>query len=69
MNSASVLVNFTVVNNPLESQFDITCVDKLLSTVNSVLVDSAMNANDFDEFLEIDIILIMKTKFFRDPGD
>ena len=63
------MVNFTVVNNPLESQFDITCVDKLLSTVNSVLVDSAMNANDVDEFLEIDIILIMKTKFFRDPGD
>ena len=37
---------FTVVNNPLESQFDITCVDKLLSTVNSVLINSGMSAND-----------------------
>jgi len=40
------LVYFTVVNNLLESQFHVACVDKLLSTVNSVLVDSAMNAND-----------------------
>jgi len=32
-----------VVNNPLESQFDVACVDKLLSTF---LIDSAMSAND-----------------------
>ena len=42
----SVLVYFTVVNSPLESQFHIACVDTLLSTVNSVFVDSAMSAND-----------------------
>ena len=37
---------FTVVNNHLESQFIVVCVDKLLSTVNSVLIDNAMSAND-----------------------
>jgi len=41
MNYVSVLVYFTVVNNPLESQFHVACVDKLLSTVNSLLIDSA----------------------------
>jgi len=38
------LVYFILVNNiPLDSHFDVACVDKLLSTV---LIDSAMNAND-----------------------
>jgi len=37
------LVYFTVVNIPLDSQFDVACVDKLLSTV---LIDSTMSAND-----------------------
>jgi len=46
------LVYFTVVNNnPLDSQFDVVCVDNLLSTV---LIDSAMSAY---EFLNINIIL------------
>jgi len=37
------LVYFTVVNNPLDSQFHVACVDKLTSTV---LIDSATSAND-----------------------
>jgi len=46
MNLVSVLFFFTVVNNHLESQFIVACVDKLLSTVNSGLIDNAMSAND-----------------------
>jgi len=37
----SVFVYFTVVDYPLESQFDVACVEKLLSTV---LIDSTMIA-------------------------
>jgi len=32
------MVYFTVVNNPLDSQFDVACIDKLISTQNTTLV-------------------------------
>ena len=76
MNKVSVLVYFTVVNNHLESKFHVACVDKLLSTVNSVLIDSANdiiskksikwpNLNTVVCPFYLGIILILFVKFIR----